>query len=301
MSDHYSSTDLELFLAWSGIAFGLFIIVYWLIVKIQHRRRIAALAKHNQFVASKKATKAELSSWLQPVTSILSTSEDEVAVRFSNAGFKNTRYSHLFMPIKYGALVLGELAIGGAFYFFDGKTNHWIAAAGAWAMLAIAGPDIILDSMAKARQRRISKQMPYLIDLMAICVQTGMTIEASMKYLAIEIQGFNKELAEMLDKTNQRARIIGMEKALEELYQKVPSSEMRSFVMTLSQSIQHGSSIYSMLTTLAGDIREVQMLELEEEIGKLAAKMSIPLIVFILIPIVFVIAAPGVMRLMLNV
>lgn len=76
---------------------------------------------------------------------------------------------------------------------------------------------------------------------------------------------------------------------------------MRSFVMTLTQSMQHGSSIYRMLTVLASDVREVQMLELEEKIGKLAAKMSIPLIVFILIPIVFVIAAPGVMRLMQSV
>ncbi|TFH90897.1 type II secretion system F family protein [Vibrio ouci] len=292
--------QLQLFFAWTGIAFGILILAYWLFYKVKQKRRIAALAKTNRYAESKSAPRNEMTQWLQPVTSVFTTSQNDVSVRFESAGFSDTRFAHLFMPMKYISLVLGEVIIGAFFWFTEGQTNHWIAAAGAWAMIAIALPDIILDSMAKARQRRISKQMPYLIDLMAICVQTGMTIEASMKYLSVEMGSFNQEMASLLDKTNHRARIVGMQRALEELYDKVPSSEMRSFVMTLSQSIQHGSSIYTMLTTLAGDIREVQMLELEEEIGKLAAKMSIPLIVFILIPIVFVIAAPGVMRLMLN-
>jgi tight adherence protein C len=71
--------------------------------------------------------------------------------------------------------------------------------------------------------------------------------------------------------------------------------------MTLKQSLQYGSSIYGVLTTLAGDIRDVQMLTLEEKIGKLAAKMSVPLILFIMIPIVILIAAPGILRMMSNV
>jgi len=291
---------LQMFLAWTGVAFGILILGYWLFMTVRQKRRIAALAKHNQYAANKAKSRLGFSDWLQPVTSVFTTSQDDVTLRLSNAGINDSRIAHLFMPLKYTALVVGQGLIVALFWSTEGKLDQWVAAAGAWAMIAIALPDIVLNSMAKARQRRVSKQMPYLIDLMAICVQTGMTIEASMKYLSVEMQSFNQEMASLLDKTNHRARVVGMEQALEELYEKVPSSEMRSFVMTLSQSIQHGSSIYTMLTTLAGDIREVQMLELEEEIGKLAAKMSIPLIVFILIPIVFVIAAPGVMRLMLN-
>ncbi len=76
---------------------------------------------------------------------------------------------------------------------------------------------------------------------------------------------------------------------------------MRSFVMTLKQSLRYGSSIYGILTTLAADIRMVNMLQAEEKIGKLAAKMSVPLILFIMLPIVFVIVAPGIMRLTGNV
>ena len=75
---------------------------------------------------------------------------------------------------------------------------------------------------------------------------------------------------------------------------------MRSFVFSLTQSIKYGTSIQYALETLAKDIREVQVLELEEKVGKLSAKMSIPLILFIMFPVVILITAPGIMRMMAN-
>jgi tight adherence protein C len=133
---------------------------------------------------------------------------------------------------------------------------------------------------------------------MAICVQTGMTLEATIKYLAIELKSFDKDLAKLLAKVSDRANIVGLEKSLDELYLKLPTPEIRSFVMTLKQSLQYGSSIYTVLTTLAADIRDINMLTAEERIGKLAAKMSLPLILFIMFPIVIIILAPAAMRFM---
>lgn len=101
-----------------------------------------------------------------------------------------------------------------------------------------------------------------------------------------------------MERIDERSRIVSMDKALDEAYLHIPTSEMRSFVMTLKQSLRYGSSIYTTLTTLSSDIRQVTMLTVEERIGKLAAKMSIPLILFIMMPIVILIAVPGVMRMM---
>ena len=131
-----------------------------------------------------------------------------------------------------------------------------------------------------------------------MCVQTGMTVESSINYLSSEIQGLDRDLSHTVNLVNNRAQLVGMEKALDEFYERFPLSEVRSFVLTLKQSLQYGSSIYSVLNDLASDIREVRMLALEEKVGKLSAKMSVPLILFILIPIVVLIAAPGIMRLM---
>lgn len=301
MASEMTIPQVGVFFSWAGIAFGVLVLVYWLVMLVQQKRRIADLTKTHR--ASERTAQPDktMSRWLQPMSNVFVTTQSDMEKRFANAGLSDARWAKWFMPVKYGALLIGQIAIAALFWFMGVLTSHWIAVGATWAMAVIILPDFVLDSMAKSRQQRISRQMPYLIDLMAICVQTGMTIEASMKYLSIEMRSFDSELSDLLEHTNNRARLVGMENALEELYRKVPSPEVRSFVMTLTQSIQHGSSIYSVLTTLSGDIREVQMLELEEEIGKLAAKMSIPLIVFILIPIVFVIAAPGVMRMMLNV
>ncbi|MFB9215141.1 type II secretion system F family protein [Vibrio sinaloensis] len=230
------------------------------------------------------------------------SNNQEINEKFKRAGISTkSRWFSFYMPIKYGALLVG----GVSFYIYatasDMESASMIAGLATWLILCIILPDAILDSRGKARIARISAQLPYLLDLLAVCVQTGMTIESAMNYLSKEMIGFDKELAGLLKKTNERSRLVGMQKALDELYEDIPSSEMRSFVMTLKQSLQYGSSIYGVLTTLAGDIRDVQMLGLEEKIGKLAAKMSVPLILFIMIPIVILIAAPGILRMMSNV
>ncbi len=233
---------------------------------------------------------------------VVESNNQEINEKFKRAGISTkSKWVNFYMPIKYGALMLGCLGIYIYSLQSDMSTTALVAFMACWLIACIILPDAILDSRGKARVLRVSQQLPYLLDLLAVCVQTGMTIESAMNYLSKEMAGFDKELAGLLKRTNDRSRLVGMQKALDELYEDIPSSEMRSFVMTLKQSLQYGSSIYGVLTTLAGDIRDVQMLTLEEKIGKLAAKMSVPLILFIMVPIVILIAAPGILRMMSNV
>ncbi|MDN3681426.1 type II secretion system F family protein [Vibrio tapetis subsp. quintayensis] len=229
---------------------------------------------------------------------MFTSSSADMSEKFVAAGFYDTRYAALVTPFKYIFVVIGGLSIGYFGYISGWEFKNYVIAELVWLVLLIVLPDIYLAAKKKALQNKISSQLPYLLDLMGVCVQTGMTIEAAMAYLGKEMQGFDKDLAHVLKRTNDRARLVSLEVALQELYQRVPTSEVRSFVMTLNQSLQYGSSIYDVLVTLAVDIREVQMLGLEEKIGKLAAKMSLPLIIFIMFPIVILIAVPGVMRLM---
>ncbi|QIL86515.1 type II secretion system F family protein [Vibrio sp. HDW18] len=216
------------------------------------------------------------------------------------AGFYHPQLATYFMPLKYTLLVVGAIGIYLLSLQVSWLANQlWLVMA-LWLVVSLIFPDAYLAMRAKSLSYKISNKLPYLLDLMAVCVQTGMTIEAAISYLAKEMKGFDKDISYLLVRTDDRSRLVGLELALDELYARVPSNEMRSFVMTLKQSLQYGSSIYSVLTTLSADIREVQMLHIEEKIGKLAAKMSIPLIVFIMVPIVILIAAPGVMRMMIN-
>ncbi|ELV8812833.1 type II secretion system F family protein [Vibrio vulnificus] len=172
---------------------------------------------------------------------------------------------------------------------------------GAFALIIfVAGPDLYLSSRTNTITRHVSSRLPFLLDLMNVCVHTGMTIEATLEYLAKELQTVDKYLAFTVNVTVQRSKVIGIEKALEEFYEMVPSSEAQSFVMTLVQSLKFGSSVGQVLGTLATDIRQINMMELEEKIGKLGAKMSIPMIVFIMVPIIILIIAPGIMRMLTD-
>ena len=257
--------------------------------------------KRSSMLTRNIAESYTISKAIQGILSQLSFSgKDNAAQLFLSAGFYNFKYANLFQPTKYAMLLAGGLAIWS--YLSESKElMTQVACLSLWVISILLLPDLYLKRQKDKLQASLSSQLPYLLDLMGVCVQTGMTIEASLSYLSEELEGFDKDLAHIVSQTNHRAKIVGLDIALDELQLKVPTTEMRSFCVTLKQSIQYGTSIYSVLTTLASDIREVNMLSLEEKIGKLAAKMSIPLITFIMIPIVILIAAPGVMRMMGNV
>ncbi|WP_434355704.1 type II secretion system F family protein [Parasalinivibrio latis] len=225
--------------------------------------------------------------------------KEEIEQKLLAAGFYEPSLVKLYMPLKYFLMIA---VTAGVFLFgniigIESTTNKLIVSL-ILLVTVIVGPDAFLRSRKKNLSEKVSSQLPYLLDLMAVCVQTGMTIEAAMQYLTKEMASFDKDIAYMLKKTNDRARVIGLDKSLNELLGRVPTNEMRSFVNTLIQSLQHGTGIYDVLITLAKDIREIQILTLEEKVGGLSAKMSIPLIVFIMMPIVILIVAPGIMRIL---
>lgn len=276
--------------------FGLVLLITLVVVEIRKRKQWKEYLDYKS--SAKKITKKERS--LQFFSQYIRSDSNEIKKKFVSAGFYHTQLAMFYMPAKYALFLLGAIGL----YFYApllGLDEQITIVLGlVWLVVVLIFPDGFLALRSKALRASLSNKLPYLIDLMAVCVQTGMTIESAFDYLAKEMKSFDKDLSYMLTKTNERSRVVGLEVALEELYQRVPTPEIRSFVMTLNQSLQYGTSIYQVLGTLSSDIREVQMLGIEEKIGKLAAKMSAPLILFIMLPIVILIAAPGVMRMMSN-
>ncbi|HAT8542131.1 type II secretion system F family protein [Vibrio vulnificus] len=229
-----------------------------------------------------------------------SFNKDETKKKLVAAGIYSDFISQTYYLFKIVPLFL---TIGGGLIAVSQEVidfNEMILI-GAFALIIfVAGPDLYLSSRTNTITRHVSSRLPFLLDLMNVCVHTGMTIEATLEYLAKELQTVDKYLAFTVNVTVQRSKVIGIEKALEEFYEMVPSSEAQSFVMTLVQSLQFGSSVGQVLGTLATDIRQINMMELEEKIGKLGAKMSIPMIVFIMVPIIILIIAPGIMRMLTD-
>ncbi|MDO4698893.1 MAG: type II secretion system F family protein [Pasteurellaceae bacterium] len=168
-------------------------------------------------------------------------------------------------------------------------------------MLVILIPGILTNSILNSKIKRIMVDLSGFIDLVAVNVQTGVTIEAALKQVAMDFKQLNPDLTYVLLRIIRKAEITGLSAALQDLAISLPTKEIRMFCTVMQQSLNFGSSIYSQLTQLSADIREIQLLVIEEKLGTLSAKMSIPLILFIMFPIVILILAPGAMRVLPNV
>lgn len=290
------TNQTSIFITLVALFIGIAVWGFYFWKSIQRRNYL----RNYDLIDSRKPTQAENNIELvfDRLAASFATKEDDIQEKLEQAGINSSFVAKYYMHLKYGISLTGLVAIYLLAPILDIASTHMIISMAIWFIASIIIPDSMLAARSKARREKISGQLPYLLDLMAICVQTGMTLEATIKYLAIELKSFDKDLAKLLTKVSDRANIVGLEKSLDELYVKLPTPEIRSFVMTLKQSLQYGSSIYTVLTTLAADIRDINMLTAEERIGKLAAKMSLPLILFIMFPIVIIILAPAAMRFM---
>ena len=167
-------------------------------------------------------------------------------------------------------------------------------------VVVIVLPAIMIKPMITTRVKLMMDALPYFIDLIAVCVQSGMTVESAIKFIAQHADELDNTLATLMKYLIRRAEMSGLEEGLLELYRSMDMTEMRMFCSTLQQSVHYGTSLYENLMELSKDIRELQLLDSEEKIGKLSAKMSVPLILFIMFPITILIAAPGILRILKN-
>lgn len=157
-------------------------------------------------------------------------------------------------------------------------------------------PARIQKSVTQRRFSRISNDIPYLIDLLAVCIQSGMTVESALTYIAYKIDSINKDLSAILIRTVLRSEVSGINTALEQLSNEVNNEEVRMLCSTLLQSTKFGSSIYNILIDLSKDIRQMQLLSMEEKVAALSAKMTFPMIAFILFPLIALVAGPGLIK-----
>ncbi|MFA0322614.1 type II secretion system F family protein [Vibrio sp. 10N.222.55.A3] len=265
-------------------AFGLYMAINML-VDLKREKRIEFLLSATQ----KKHRSSRINSF---IVKFGKEYRGELEQKVRDAGIHSPQLAIYYFPIKvlFFAVLLffvwiADIAI---------ETKFILVVVS--VITAVLLPDLILSLKQKAVVRKISINLPYLLDMMSVCVQTGMTIEASFAYLSKELETFDRDLCYQIKKTSDFGKIQGIDKALYNLSERVPSPEMSSFVLTIIQNIQYGSSISMILSDLAEDMRKMQLLTVEEKMGKLSAKMSIPLILLIMMPIVILILAPGVVQ-----
>ncbi|NUF48514.1 type II secretion system F family protein [Gilliamella sp. ESL0250] len=163
-------------------------------------------------------------------------------------------------------------------------------------IVVIIVPDRLLKIQTAKKIRRISRDLPLIIDMMAIMVKSGMTVENGFRYLSTRVKPINRDVAAILERACLMMDVNGIELSIDLIQREVPCKEIRMFCVTLKRSISYGNSIYEALLELSSEIREIQKLTIEEKIAAIAAKMTLPMMGFFLAPVLVIITGPIVMN-----
>ncbi|OAB55559.1 hypothetical protein AY600_08560 [Phormidium willei BDU 130791] len=166
--------------------------------------------------------------------------------------------------------------------------------------LVVAGafaPELFVKNMAQKRVQTIRKALPDAFDLMVICAEAGLSLDASLDRVAREMGRSCPALTDELGLTSLELSFLpDRHKALEGLAERVPLSQMRALVNTLVQTERYGTPLASSLRVLAAELRHERLMRAEEKAARLPAVMTVPMIIFILPPLFIVLVGPAGLR-----
>ncbi|WP_262049129.1 type II secretion system F family protein [Bradyrhizobium sp. Bra78] len=157
----------------------------------------------------------------------------------------------------------------------------------AGVVIGIMGPRLVLSILKRRFNAAIRLGTPDTIDLLVVCSESGMGLESGLLRVAEEMKETNPAMAQVLYGLLDDLRILPNRA---EAFEKLASSSdgLRRFGTMVSQSLQYGSPLSQALRTIAADLRQERLTKLEERAHKLGAKLTIPMVLFLL-PAMFVI------------
>ena len=172
---------------------------------------------------------------------------------------------HDFQPaMKYGSILFG-------------------AAAGFYA------PNLYISNIAQKRQQSIMRAFPDSLDMLLICVESGMSIEMAFQKVGSEVGQASAELAEELTLTTAELSYLpDRRQAYENLAKRTGHDGVKSVCMALVQAERYGTPLGDALRVMAKENREMRMQEAEKKAAALPAKLTVPMIVFFL-PVLFLV------------
>jgi tight adherence protein C len=222
-----------------------------------------------------------------------------LSVKLAQAGWRSNDAVTLYL---FGKLVLPAVAAGVAalylFLAYAGELETMFKLGGV-ILAALIGsniPELVVKNQTQKRAKEIQKALPDALDLMVICAESGLSLDASFKRVASEIKPASPALADEFGLTLLELRFMPERRvSLENLAKRCPLQGVTALVNTLFQTEKFGTPLAQALRVLAGEMRETRMLRAEEKAARLPAIMTVPLIMFILPALFVVLLGPAVM------
>ena len=158
-------------------------------------------------------------------------------------------------------------------------------------------PDILLHMRAAKRRQRMHASLPDVVDLMEICVSSGMAMDTAWNLVSDEIRDADSDLADEMALTDLEVHLGHPRvEAMRHMAERTNAQELKSLVSTLVQAERFGTSIASALQTFASDMRAMRSARAEESCEKLTVKLLLPMILFIFPAFLVVVIGPAAIR-----
>ncbi len=232
-----------------------------------------------------------LSKAMQPKTEL---EQSNLKVRLSNAGFHSQNAPQLYLAIKV-MLMVGGLVVGGGFGAWQfGLTQNGLVALVLGVGAGMYLPEIVLSFMKSGRQSKIFLQMPDALDLLVVCVEAGLGLDAGMRRVSEELMDAAPECCGEFALANLQLQMgRPRREVLHDLGVRTGVDDMKALAAILIQADKFGSSIAQALRVQSDSMRTKRKQMAEEKAQQTAVKMIFPLVLFIFPGIFVVLVGPA--------
>lgn len=251
-------------------------------------------------------------NWIETVTKVservakLSLPKDDwdksaLRLRFANAGIRTPSAPALYFAAKTVlALALPALALiffGNAFE--AGQRIYLLLTVLAASALGFYLPNLVMTRLVESRQRKLFEDLPDALDLMTVCVEAGLGLDAAMMRVTQEIGVKSHTLKDEFDMVLLELRAgSGRDKALRNLSLRTGVEDIDTLAAMLIQADRFGTSVGDSLRVYTDNLRTKRRLRAEEQAAKIALKLLFPLMFFIFPTLLAVLVGPSAIQVM---
>ena len=259
---------------------------------------VASTSKRRKTISNRN----EAADRVRTLLSSLKMLQDEQVVKaqrkLMQAGYRSKDLAFVVIFARFVMpLVIGSVMIVGV-YVLDwfpewGALKKYGVVAGA-LIGSYKAPDVFLKNKIQKRTVAIRKGLPDALDLLVICAEAGLTVDAAFNRVARELGKAYPELGDEFALTSiELGFLTDRRMAFENLAMRIDLDSIRGVVTTMIQTEKYGTPLASALRVLSAEFRNERMMRAEEKAARLPAIMTIPLILFILPTLFIVILGPA--------
>jgi tight adherence protein C len=167
------------------------------------------------------------------------------------------------------------------------------------AALGLLAPDVVVQRMRSRYLRELERGLPDALDMLVICAEAGLGLEAAISRVGVEIRPANRAVSAELAETASELRITSdMRAALLNLGKRTGLDSLKRLGAVLTQSIQYGTPLTRALRTISAELREEMLVRFEARAARLPVLLTVPMIIFILPCVFMIVGGPAVLQVM---